>query len=142
MQPRIHPADPAPPHCSSCYQAKPEEEHIDMGAATDGPVIPDHLSGAVGVVGHVIDEIILCKTCVSEAARLVGLEDAAKLRKQLDAALAANDTLHAQLTGTRSSVTDALEVVRRAARGEQTPASPNGSLPVPAGAKRRARAAA
>jgi hypothetical protein len=52
---------------------------------------------------------------------LVGLEDAAKLRKQLDAALAANDTLHAQLAGTRSSVTDALELVRKAARGEQRP---------------------
>lgn len=101
-----------------------------MGASTDGPVIPDHLNGALGVVGHVIDEIVLCETCITEAAKLVGLEDAEKLRKQLEDALAANDALHDQLSGTRSNVTSALELVRRAARGEKTPASPNGALPV------------
>jgi hypothetical protein len=139
MQPRIHLADPSPPHCSACFQAKPAERHVDFSASTDGPVIPEQFTGAVGVVGHVIDEIIICETCLAEAARLVGLEDAAKLRGQLDQALAANDRLHEQLAGTRTGVTDALELVRKAARGEPTPASPNGALPTgrPGAAKPR-----
>jgi hypothetical protein len=58
---RIHLADPAPPHCSGCFQQKPQERHVDFGAAYDGPVVPA-LEGTVGVVGHVIEDLILCET--------------------------------------------------------------------------------
>jgi hypothetical protein len=135
----------------------PEKRHVDFGASTDGPVLelaggqslrqaptPGHLMSAVGVVGHVIDEIIICETCIAEAAKLIGLEDAAALRRQLETAEAANDALHEQIAGTRASVTASLELVRKAALTEPTPNTPNGSLPMPGQTprKRRPRAAA
>lgn len=142
MQPRIHIADPPPPHCSACYQAVPEKRHVDFGASTDGPVLElaggqvlhtasplPRLADAKGVVGHVVDEILICETCVEEAAKLIGLQDAEKLGARLEEALAANDRLHEQLAGTRSGVTDALELVRKAAHGERAPGTPNGSIP-------------
>lgn len=126
---RIHIAKPSPPYCAACYQAKPGETHVDFGAATDGPMLAP-LEGAVGVIGHSVDDIVICSTCIAEAARLVGLENAAELREQLDAANATNDTLHERLDSQRSGVTDALELVKRAAHGETTPPSPNSSLPI------------
>lgn len=134
---RIRIADPSPPYCAACYQAKPAETHVDFGAATDGPMLAA-LDGAVGVVGHSVDDVVICKTCIGLAARLVGLEDAEALRRALDEANARNDALHDQLTGTRQSVTSALDLVKRAAHGD-TPAVPNGNLPVGAGKQRRPR---
>lgn len=95
---RIQIAQPAPPRCSGCFQAKPQEPHVDFGAAYDGPTVPA-LENTVGVVGHTIDDLILCATCVGEAAALLGLEDAAALRAELDQVRAANADLAQRLAG-------------------------------------------
>lgn len=137
---RIHIAQPSPPYCAACYQAKPGETHVDFGAATDGPMLPA-LDGVVGVVGHSVDDVVICATCIGHAAKLIGLEDAAELRGQLDAALETNDRLHEQLAGTRAGVSDALELVRKAAN-TPPPAVVNPLLPVhtePASRRRRSR---
>ena len=77
---RIHIVHPAPPHCSSCYQQKPDQRHVDFEAAWDGPVLPA-LDGAVGVIGHSIDDLILCEDCIRIAAGLIGYQDVTDLIK-------------------------------------------------------------
>lgn len=136
MEARIHIAEPSPPYCASCYQAKPQEPHVDFGAATDGPMLAP-LEGAVGVVGHSVDDVVICSTCIAEAAKLIGLENAEELRTELDEANATNERLHEQLSGTRANVTSALELVKQAAHGG--PATPNPALPVQPVKPRRAR---
>lgn len=128
---RIHLEDTPPPCCSACYQPQPEKRHVDFSASTDGPVtnvIPD---GSLGVVGHVVDEIIVCEVCIETAARLLGLEDVTKLRAELDAANERNDALHDQLTEQRQAVTDTLDGLRRQVTGETPAAGPRGNLLLP-----------
>lgn len=132
---RIHLAEPSPPYCAACYQAVPGKRHVDFGSSTDGPVLPS-LGDVVGLVGHTIDEVVICETCIAEAAKLIGLEDAAALRGQLDAALESNDALHEQLAGTRANVADALKgVTQQLLTG--APTSPNSNLPIPGHAPKR-----
>lgn len=133
MEARIHIVDPAPPYCAACYQAVPEKRHVDFGASTDGAVLPAALNDAVGVVGHVIDEIVVCETCIAHAADLIGLGDVAELKERLAVSEARNDQLHAQLEATRAAVVESLEDVKRRLVGEATPppTSPNASLPLP-----------
>lgn len=57
--------DQAPAYCSSCFQQKPQERHIDFEAYWDGPVI----DGSVKVA---IDDLVLCAKCVEDAAKLLG----------------------------------------------------------------------
>jgi hypothetical protein len=95
---RIHLAEPAPPHCSGCFQQKPQTRHVDFGAAYDGPVVPA-LEGTTGVVGHVIEDLILCEDCLSTAAGLIGLARAEKLQAAIDQAEAANRELAMKLAG-------------------------------------------
>lgn len=97
---RIAIAQPAPPHCSGCYQQKPQETHVDFGAAYDGPVVPA-LAGTVGVVGHSIDELVLCATCIRTAAALIGLTDEGPLIAERDQLEAGNQSLRAELAGYR-----------------------------------------
>lgn len=52
-----------PVQCSVCFQQKPDELHVDMEAAYDGPVLD--VSGA----RHTIDDIVICEECVRAAAR-------------------------------------------------------------------------
>lgn len=89
---RIRVAEPAPPHCSSCFQQKPDVRHIDFGASWDGPMLKA-LDGAVGVVGHSIDELIICSDCLRIAAGLIGLVDAGQLEAMASLELA-NAQLH------------------------------------------------
>jgi hypothetical protein len=100
---RIAIAQPAPPHCSGCYQQKPQETHVDFGAAYDGPVVPA-LAGSVGVVGHSIDELVLCSTCIRTAAALIGLHDQGPLIAERDQLEAGNRTLRGELAGYRDYV--------------------------------------
>jgi hypothetical protein len=95
---RIHLAEPAPPHCSGCFQQKPQTRHVDFGAAYDGPALPA-LEGSVGVVAHVIEDLILCEDCLATAAEVVGLVRAEKLQAALDQAEAANRELAMKLAG-------------------------------------------
>ena len=95
---RIALAEPAPPHCSGCFQQKPQQRHVDFGAAYDGPTVPA-LEGAVGVVGHNIEDLILCEDCLATAAALIGLADAGALIAERDQLEAANRELRAQKAG-------------------------------------------
>jgi hypothetical protein len=56
-------ADPKPPFCSACYQHS-TGRHIDFEASWDGPVLEDGSKIKVSV-----DDLILCETCVTRAAR-------------------------------------------------------------------------
>src|SRR4051794_23314642 len=85
---RIHISEPAPPHCSSCFSAKPQTTHVDFGAAWDGPVIEGE-----GVVQHVIDDLIICADCIRTAGRLVGLGYVEDVSAELNQAETANDNL-------------------------------------------------
>ena len=106
MADRIHLAEPAPPHCSSCFQAKPQMEHVDFGAAWDGPVVPGE-----GVVQHVIDDLIICRRCLEEAGLLIGLGDVGKLKDELQEAETANDNLMNTIRGLKKYIAS-LEDVR------------------------------
>lgn len=90
---RIHIAEPAPSHCSSCYQQKPRQPHVDFGASYDGPVVPA-LQGTIGTVGHMIDELILCEDCIRSAAELLGWEDVTAVRAELEEARQVRDMMH------------------------------------------------
>jgi hypothetical protein len=116
---RIHLADPAPPHCSGCFQQKPQERHVDFGAAYDGPVVPA-LEGTVGVVGHVIEDLILCETCIAEAGKLVDLGNAAALTAERDQLEAGNRELRAKNAG----LTDYVAKLEAAVAAKPEPAKP------------------
>jgi len=139
---RIHLEEPAPPCCSACYQpSNPEKRYVDFSAATDGAVT-DLTAGVIGAVGHVVDEIVLCETCIAEAAKLVGLEDVGTLREELDAALEANDRLHEQISAQREGVASALETLKghvTASGPVPNPALPIAPIPPQEGRKRPAR---
>jgi hypothetical protein len=76
---------------------------VDFGAAYDGPVVPA-LAGTVGVVGHSIDELVLCSTCISTAAALIGLHDQGPLIAERDQLEAGSRTLRAENVGLRDYV--------------------------------------
>lgn len=82
MQDRIHIAEPSPPYCAACFQAKPQQRHVDFGAAYDGPTVPA-LENTIGVVGHTIDDLVICEDCLQLAAKLIGLEDSEALQKRI-----------------------------------------------------------
>jgi hypothetical protein len=71
-------------YCSSCFQAKPGTLHVDFDAAWDGPVLQD----AVGEpITHTIDELVICESCLEEAAKLIGMDrtpDAARVKELED----------------------------------------------------------
>lgn len=54
-----------PVQCSVCYQQKPEQEHVDMESAYDGPIL-DHDGARLS-----IDNIVMCEECVRAAVRLL-----------------------------------------------------------------------
>lgn len=97
---RIRLAEPAPPHCSSCFQQKPLMRHVDMGAAWDGPSVPA-LEHTVGVIAHHIDDLVLCEDCVRDAGRLLGFGPAEALAQQLADARLAIDSLHGEVENLR-----------------------------------------
>jgi hypothetical protein len=115
---RIHIAEPAPPRCSACFQAKPQEAHVDFSASYDGPVVPA-LDGAAGVVGHMIDELILCSECIRTAAVLVGMGDAGAVIAERDQLEAGNRELRSQLAGYKD-YTDKLEAANQARPPDRT----------------------
>jgi hypothetical protein len=74
---RIHLAEPAPAHCSSCFGQYPARAHVDFDAAWDGPVIGE------GVTMHVIDDLVICDECIKTAARLIGYGDVVAVEAEL-----------------------------------------------------------
>jgi Asp-tRNA(Asn)/Glu-tRNA(Gln) amidotransferase A subunit family amidase len=95
---RIRAVSPAPAYCSGCFGAKPLMRHVDFGAAWDGPMLPLPAdANVVGVVGHSIDDLVLCEECIATAAKILGLEDVALVRAERDQLETANDELHGRL---------------------------------------------
>lgn len=123
MEPgHIRLTDVAPPYCSACFGPKITERHVDFGAAWDGPVVPS-LQHVVGVVGHTIDDLVICEECVIRAARLLGLTRNDELERQNAQLEAANSELHNRI----DALTDqgaAVERVRAALLASGTPAIP------------------
>ena len=68
-------ANPNPPFCSCCFQAKPQTLHIDFEAAFDGPVINNEDN-----IKMSIDDLIICKDCLEAAAQIVGFVNAIELK--------------------------------------------------------------
>jgi len=88
-----------PPHCSSCFQGKPQSRHVDFGAAWDGPVIQGE-----GVVQHQIDDLIICEACLRDAGRQVNLGDVERVTEELRNAERENDDLMEQLRGLKAYI--------------------------------------
>jgi hypothetical protein len=109
---KIRLAEPAPPYCAACFQAKPKSTHVDFGASYDGPMLPA-LKGAVGVIGQSIDDLVICEDCIQHAAALVGLGDVADLEGKLQAKEDAIDRLHDRIAALEE-VRDAREDVAQA----------------------------
>lgn len=124
---RIHLVDIAPPHCSACFQAKPQSPHVDFGAAWDGPVIGE------GVTQHVIDDLVICKTCLIDAGRQIGLGDVERVTEELRNAERENDGLMEQVRGLKAYIAS-LEEVRDN--------RPNELLDPPKQTRKRTKAAA
>lgn len=98
--------DIPPPHCASCYGQYTDKVHVDLEASYDGPVIEGGIVGPDGeVVNKIpvsIDELVLCETCLIEAAALIGMKPAvddfvADLRQR-------NQTQAEELLGLRAYV--------------------------------------
>lgn len=103
---KIRIAPLSPPHCSACFGAKPGMRHVDMGAAWDGPML-EPLEGAVGVIGHSIDDMVICEECVKAAALLVDMvepADAPDLVADLAEERERNERLHAELVAAEAHV--------------------------------------
>lgn len=70
-------AETAPAYCSSCFTAQVEMQHVDMETAWDGPVLDGEGRQ------YVIDDLILCASCVRAANRL--LPESLELQAENDA---------------------------------------------------------
>lgn len=66
-----------PPRCSVCFEQKPKEVHVDFNVAFDGPVIP-------GQPLVSIDDLIVCKSCLKQAAKLIGMSDKQELENKYE----------------------------------------------------------
>ena len=92
-------APSAPPHCASCFDQKPRERHIDFQAAYDGPVIP-------GGQPTPIDDLIICESCLRQAARLIGLQDWSDIHDRMARAETQRDDLEAKLVEANTHIRD------------------------------------
>jgi hypothetical protein len=63
-----------PHRCSSCGQAKPTEEHVDFGAAWDGPVYNQLEVAVEGATPMQIDDLKVCKTCILDAMKTLQMQ--------------------------------------------------------------------
>lgn len=72
-------ADHAPPACSCCFTQHPDLRHVDFDAAWDGPTLPQ------GDVVIAIDDLIICESCMTAGAAILGLTNTDELQARLDA---------------------------------------------------------
>jgi hypothetical protein len=127
---QIRLAQPAPPHCSACFGAKPNMRHVDFGAAWDGPMLPA-LEGAIGVVAHSIDDLVICEECLRTGGKIVGLTDNSELEAANAQLEAANAQLHARIEQYEREQ-KAVESLRAALNeGTVTPLRPRGENVTP-----------
>ena len=64
-------------YCASCFSQNLESRHVDLEAYWDGPVI-DSNNG----MKQAIDDLILCETCVAEAAKVIGYENVDEMKEE------------------------------------------------------------
>lgn len=64
-------APTTPTHCSSCFDQKVGERHVDFEVAFDGPVVENARDGMDPVA---IDELVVCEKCLADAVALLPVE--------------------------------------------------------------------
>lgn len=64
-------------YCASCYGQYTDRDYIDFESFWDGPVI-DHANG----MKQPIDDLIICETCLKDAAKFIGLGYAKDLKDE------------------------------------------------------------
>jgi hypothetical protein len=72
---RVRVTEHAPVACASCGGQYTDRRHVDFGAAWDGPVVNSFDVIAKGVVNQQIDDLIVCESCILEAAEALKMED-------------------------------------------------------------------
>lgn len=69
----------APKLCSSCFQQKLDEPHVDFDSAWDGPRFQNGVAGEDGEVVTTlpvsIDDLIICESCLRAALKLLPGDD-------------------------------------------------------------------
>lgn len=73
-------ADSPPTHCSCCYGTNIESPHVDFEVTYEGPVFLEKLDADPVL----IDEIIMCESCMEEAAGLLGFVKAEETLAKMD----------------------------------------------------------
>ena len=77
-----------PPFCAACYQHS-TEDHVDFGGTYDGPMMLDEVGNKIP-----IDDLIICRSCIRAAAKLVGMMDPKEDEKQVTELKAENAALN------------------------------------------------
>lgn len=143
-------ADVPPVACSACNGQYPDRRHIDFQAAWDGPTFPQGVNLGDGNVRTnltvAVDDLVLCENCLTQAGRLVGLQDTTALQGALDAAEETTRELRERLAG-QADYIDRLEQAAESRgrlsaelTGKPRALSPQG--PAPSGRRPRAKQAA
>lgn len=103
---------PVPPvACSSCGGQYTDRRHVDFGAAWDGPMISAG-DESRGVIGHAVDDLIVCEDCLRDAAKLLGWQDITALQTAFDDLRRHQDQVGVRL----ASALEHVESLERAAR--------------------------
>jgi hypothetical protein len=72
---RVRVTEHAPVACASCGGQYTDRRHVDFGSAWDGPVVNSYDVIAKGVVNQQIDDLIVCESCIREAAEALKMDD-------------------------------------------------------------------
>jgi len=90
-------AQTAPAYCASCYTVRPGEEYVDFEAAYNGPVLIGDQDHNGNWPKQPIDDLVICKSCLREAATLLNLgEDKEEIDRQNAVIEAAIDDIEAK----------------------------------------------
>ncbi len=64
-------------YCASCYGQYTDRDYIDFESYWDGPVIDVHNG-----MKQPIDDLIICESCLRDAAKTIGLDYAKDLKNE------------------------------------------------------------
>lgn len=120
----------APAFCSSCHQQKPNTLHVDFDAYWDGPVLD-----AANGMKQSIDDLIICKDCLTAAGILIGMEDGVKVRQENRELGRANKRLDEQIQSQKKVISDLTHTLQEAQKNPDVLKRAGGrpSIRVPAG---------
>ncbi len=68
-----------PVRCSSCFGQYTSRKHVDFGAACDRGFYGNQAANDI-----TMDDLILCDTCIGEAARIIGWAPLGELKAKLE----------------------------------------------------------